>query len=227
MNKSLLSSCVIGTLLLLSIPLAKYTTPTIRIADARPQIVLATAVPVHFSGWMEDTAQISAVVNPTTKAEIDKIYAQTLSRTYVNQRGERIMLSIAYGTDQSDNLAVHFPEGCYGGQGFAVGQTSHVSMNTVAGDIPTSRMVATLNNRNEPIMYWVVVGEHAVDDAWGLKKAKLRYAMKGMIPDATLVRVSSVTGDNAAGYRLEQEFVNEMLAAMTPAHRAHFSGIGR
>lgn len=200
--------------------------PTIRIADSRPKIMLETAIPAEFGDWQEDRTQISAVVNPTALAEINKIYNQTLTRTYVNRDGERIMLSIAYGTDQSDNLSVHFPEGCYGGQGFAVGATTHEPLETIAGSIPASRLVATLNNRNEPIIYWVVVGEKAVNDIWQMKKVKLAYALDGRIPDATLMRVSTITQDNARGFTLAQEFVNQMLSSMTPAHRRHFSGQG-
>ena len=52
------------------------------------------------------------------EAIINKIYNQTLTRTYINPRGDRIMLSIAYGRDQSDALQMHKPELCYPAQGF-------------------------------------------------------------------------------------------------------------
>jgi EpsI family protein len=225
-SKSWISGVILGLCMLFALWLGQRATPTIRIADSRPKIMLETAIPAEFGDWQEDRAQISAVVNPTALAEINKIYNQTLTRTYVNRDGERIMLSIAYGTDQSDNLSVHFPEGCYGGQGFAVGATTHEPLDTIAGSIPASRLVATLNNRNEPIIYWVVVGEKAVNDIWQMKKVKLAYALDGRIPDATLMRVSTITQDNARGFTLAQEFVNQMLSSMTPAHRRHFSGQG-
>lgn len=227
MRTSLIKGVLMGTLMAGSFVLAKVATPTVRIADSRPAIDLKTAVPDRFGDWQEDRSQVSAVVNPTTQAELNKIYAQTLSRTYVNGRGERVMLSIAYGTDQRDDLAIHFPEGCYGGQGFAVTPTLHGIMNTSAAAIPTARLVATQTTRNEPITYWVVVGERAVVDAWQVKKIKLAYALKGQIPDATLMRVSSISADSADGYRLQTAFVGDMLAAMTPAHRRHFSGTGQ
>lgn len=227
MKKSLLTGMVMGGLMLLSAAMAKVATPTVRIADSRPKIELSTAIPLQFGHWEEDRAQVANVVNPTTQEELNKIYAQTLSRTYVNKQGERIMLSIAYGADQRDNLAIHFPEGCYGGQGFAVTPTILGQMQTVAGPIPTAQLIASQNTRNEPITYWVVVGEKAVYDAWHVKKIKLGYALRGLIPDATLIRVSSVTPDNADGYRLQNEFVNEMLASMTPENRRHFSGTGQ
>ena len=226
MRKSLFTGIVLGGLMVLSAALAKVAAPTVKIADTRPLIVLKTAIPEKFGDWEEDRTLVANVVNPTAQEEIDKIYAQTLSRTYVNKNGERMMLSIAYGTDQRDNLAIHFPEGCYGGQGFAVSPTVLGNIQTVAGVIPTAKLVATQTTRNEPITYWVVVGEKAVYDAWEVKKIKLSYALKGLIPDATLMRVSNITQDNAYGYRQQNDFINAMLAAMTPAHRRHFAGTG-
>lgn len=225
MNRSKIAGCVMGALMLLGAWCTQAVTPTIRVADTRPRIVLDSAIPKQFGDWREDVDQIAAVVNPSTQAELTKIYAETLSRTYVNKAGQRVMLSIAYGTEQRDNLSVHFPEGCYGGQGFAVGPTSKVALKTLAGNIASSRMVATLNNRVEPITYWVVVGDQAVPNSWELKKVKLAYALKGMIPDATLMRVSSITSDSDEGYLLQQQFVNSLLAALPPNLRQHFAGV--
>ncbi|MBB3119605.1 exosortase-associated protein EpsI, B-type [Pseudoduganella violacea] len=227
MNRSILISCILGGALVLSSAGARYLTPTVKVADGRPPVVLEQAIPSRFGDWEEDKHQIGAVVNPTTQAEIDRIYAQTLARTYVNRKGERIMLSIAYGTDQSDNLSVHFPEGCYGGQGFAVGPTVRGTLQTGAGTVPVARLTASLNGRIEPITYWVVVGEQSVDSSWQLKKAKLAYALKGLIPDATLMRVSSISADSERAFALQQQFVNDLLAAQPPAARRHFAGLGQ
>ena len=161
MNRSSVMSIVLGTSMLAAAWCTKAITPTVKIADSRPPIVLANAIPERFGDWEVDRSQVAAVVNPTTVAELNKIYAETLSRTYVNRSGARIMLSIAYGNDQRDNLAVHFPEGCYGGQGFAVDKTVQGVLPTAVGNIPVSRTEARLNSRIEPITYWVVVGDRA------------------------------------------------------------------
>ncbi|PHV17201.1 EpsI family protein [Janthinobacterium sp. BJB1] len=224
MKKSSMIGLTMGGLMLVAALCTKAVTPTLRLSDTRPKIVLSTAIPTKFGDWQEDASQVAAVVNPTTVAELNKIYAETLSRTYVNRQGNRIMLSIAYGTDQRDNLSVHFPEGCYGGQGFAVAQTSQVDLPTVGGSIATSRTVATLNSRVEPITYWVVVGDKAVPSSWEVKKVKLAYALQGMIPDATLMRVSSIGEDVEQGYQLQQAFIDQLLQSMPPDLRRHFSG---
>lgn len=224
-KKIFIAGVVMGSLMLFSGAVAKLISPTVRIADTRPAIDLNTAIPLQFGDWEEDKTQVSSVINPTTEAALKEIYAQTLSRTYVNKSGDRVMLSIAYGTDQSDNLSVHFPEGCYVGQGFGVTPTAFEKVSTAFGEIPAARLVATMYTRIEPVTYWIVVGDKVVTTSWDMKKVKLAYSLKGMIPDATLMRVSTITPDQAAGYRLQQQFVDQMLTALTPAQRSHFAGL--
>ena len=223
MKSRTVQAALVGVALLLTAVLTKAITPTIKLSDSRPPLTLSEVVPEKFGEWQEDKAQVAAVVNPETQQAINKIYAQTLSRTYVNKDGKHIMLSIAYGNSQSDDLAVHFPEGCYGGQGFAVGPTTFHQMSTPAGDFSVAHMLASTTNRIEPVTYWIMVGERAVDTSWALKKARLAYALKRTIPDATLIRVSNITADIDDGYQLQQEFIRAMLVAMPPAYRTHFA----
>ncbi|MBA5607586.1 EpsI family protein [Duganella sp. FT3S] len=227
MSRMLRSSVAIGGAMLLTVALAKVATPVHKLADSRPMIDLQSAIPSQFGDWREDRNLLAEVVNPTAAAELQRIYAQTLMRTYVNRDGERVMLSVAYGRDQTDSLSVHFPEGCYGGQGFAVGPTTRQPVAIDGMTIPMARLVASSYNRNEPVSYWIVVGDRAVNNSWDMKLAKLSYAMHGFIADATLMRVSNITLDNERGYQVQQQFVGQMLAAMPPALRYHFAGAAR
>ena len=79
------------------------------------------AVPESFGDWIALTGQPAQVVNPQTKALLDSLYSQILTRTYVHKDGYRIMLSMAYGDDQRGGLQAHRPEVCYPAQGFKVG----------------------------------------------------------------------------------------------------------
>ena len=69
------------------------------------------------------------------------------------------MLSIAYGGDQSDTMAVHKPEVCYPAQGFQILKNATASFSTGDGNIPVKRLVATQGPRIEPITYWTTVGD--------------------------------------------------------------------
>src|SRR6218665_325795 len=90
---------------------------------------------------------------------INQIYSQTVSRTYVNSSGQRVMLAIAYGANQSDALRLHVPEVCYVAQGFAVVSKSADTLSIEKQARPITKVVAKRDNRLEPIIYWVLVGD--------------------------------------------------------------------
>jgi EpsI family protein len=199
--------------------------PTKYIADQGPKIDLETMIPKQFGEWMIDSTILPVVPNPQLQEALNKVYNQTLSRTYINNKGERIMLSIAYGGDQSDNLQIHLPEGCYSGQGFAVSGKIKGILATAFGRIPVARLVASMPGRNEPITYWIVVGSQVALDSWEMKKAKLSYALKGQIPDGILIRISSITSDAEQGYEIQREFADAMLKAVTPEQLSRLIGL--
>lgn len=204
--------------------LAVALTPSRYLAQDRPEMDLETAIPRQFGGWeLEATVDI-IMPDPQVQAAVDRIYSQTLTRTYVNASGEQIMLSIAYGGDQSDSLQAHLPEGCYRGQGFAIQDKFKTLLDTALGTLPVARLVASKDYRTEPITYWIVVGDQATDDSWEMKKAKLRYALKGEVPDGMLVRISSITPDIDRGYAMQKDFAVALLSALTPAQRLRLMG---
>lgn len=219
-----LKHIMIGLSMLAAVGLSYALTPQAKIADQGPKMDLETMIPKQFGTWKLDETIVPLQVNPELQAALDKVYNQTLTRTYVNLKGERIMLSIAYGADQGDNVQIHLPEGCYKGQGFAVGDKTESAMQTLFGQIPVSQLVATMGPRNEPITYWVVVGGEVARSNWEMKKAKLKHALKGEIADGILIRVSSITPDTDRGYELQREFSESMLAAMPADYRSRLIG---
>jgi hypothetical protein len=57
-----------------------------------------------------------------------------------------------------------------------------------------------------------------------MKKAKLKFAMKGAVADGILIRVSSITPDTKSGYEMQREFSESMIKALTPEQRARIIG---
>ncbi|HYN53797.1 MAG TPA: EpsI family protein [Methylotenera sp.] len=214
---------LIGLAMFCSAGLAVAMKPTIIFADKNEKIDLEVIIPKQFNDWRQED-MVSHLVNPEEQAAISKIYAQTLSRSYINAKGERVMLSIAYGKDQSDSVGVHLPEGCYGGQGFAIQGNIQGFLKTTFGEIPAARLIATKGDRIEPITYWITVGEQAVYDGWDMKKVKLKYALKGIVPDGLLMRVSSITPDINYGYTLQNRFAEDLLATLSPSQRIRLMG---
>lgn len=217
-------SIVLLTLMLLSATLGAVLRPAINLADERPPIDLAAMVPVAFGDWRKEINLLTQVVNPQQKGVIDKIYSQTLSRTYVNTQGYRIMLSIAYGKNQSDALQLHKPEICYPAQGFTLLATLRGPLNLLGTPISATRVATSLGQRFEPVTYWTVVGDHVVTGGNDKKWIELSYALQNRIPDGMLVRLSSIDKGTENAYAQQSLFANAMVAAIAPSHRARFAG---
>ena len=199
--------------------------PTHRIADDGPAVNLETMIPKQFGDWLEQPQQLAQIINPVQKETIERIYTQTLSRTYVNGKGDVIMLTIAYGADQSDAKQLHYPEVCYPAQGFQVTSTQLNEIKTNFGSIKVKRLVTVLGSRTEPLTYWATVGNKVVMGGKETKLEQLAYGFQGKIPDGLLFRVSSITSDVQGGYNVQQEFVQNLISNLTPVNRAKIAGL--
>jgi len=224
MKKSLITSIILGILMVSSGALTLALTPTNKIADLQERIDLEIMIPVRFGDWKVDESIIPLQVDAETQAMLDKIYNNTLSRTYVNSLGERVMLSVAYGGDQSDNLSVHKPEVCYYAQGFEIMKMFADELLTQYGTLPIKRLMAVKGNRNEPITYWVTVGNKAVLPGLDQKLQQLRYGLTGSVPDGILVRVSSIDSDRDKAYLLQTIFIKDLLSTVDDKERTRLIG---
>lgn len=199
--------------------------PTQKIADAGPKMDLETLIPAQFGDWKIEETIAPIILNPVQKAVLEKIYSQTLSRTYVNSRNERVMLSIAYGGDQSDSMAVHKPEVCYPSQGFEILKNKNGLFSTGFGEIPVRRLVAAQGRRVEPITYWTTVGDTvAIKEGLQWKLSQIKYGLTGKIPDGLLFRISSIQADEEAAYRTQDDFSRALLGALTPEGKQRIIG---
>lgn len=199
--------------------------PTIRMADQRP-VNLEKMIPLQFGDWKLDQSVMPLQVDPEIQAKLDQIYSQVLSRTYINSKGERVMLSIAYGGDQSDGSRAHRPEVCYPAQGFQVVWQALGSMATDTGTIPVKRLITRKGERTEPITYWMMVGERPARSGMEQKMAQLEYGFRGLIPDGMIVRVSNISADSEQSFHLQTAFVSDMLPAVNAAERVRISAQG-
>lgn len=216
---------ILMVLMLAASGMAVALKPTKKIADQGPKIELETLIPKSFGEWRQELATSVQVVDPQQKEMIDKIYNQTLSRTYVSTQGYRIMLSLAYGGDQSDAMQLHKPEVCYPAQGFTLHEKHADTLNLGTGSIPISRVSTSLGNRNEPITYWITIGDKVVKGGGIQKKlVEMSHGLSGNIPDGMLIRVSSIDPDKARAYQMHDRFSNQMLEALAPEARWRLAG---
>lgn len=211
--------------MLLSSGLAVAMRPNHKIADAAPKVILEKLVPARFGDWRAEGDRSLGVVNPQQTELLNKIYAQILTRTYTNINGERVMLSIAYGSDQSDSMQLHRPEICYPAQGFQVSSMRRELLHVGQGEIPITRLETAMGQRAEPLTYWITVGDVAVTNSVDKKLKEMRYGLTGKIPDGLLFRVSSIDNDASHAFSIQDNFINQLLGAVGPEARKRLSGI--
>lgn len=192
------------------------------------KLQLESYIPQTFNDWR--VLEMNALlVNPRLEKALNEIYAETLSRTYVDSNNNRVMLSIAYGENQSDSVALHAPEGCYGGQGFKIESLSKDMYVADFGRFPVMRMLAQKTDRIEPVTYWMRIGEKVVYPGKDTKIQKIKYGLNGKIPDGLLFRVSTILNDTSessikSAFETQDRFVNDLVLSVSTDRRAYIIG---
>ena len=203
--------------------------PTRKMAKMRVNFRLDRLVPTTFGNWQVDTHTVGGIVNPQTEAMLDRLYRQLLERTYIDTAGHRIMLSIAYGDDQADDsVQLHYPEVCYPAQGFQVRDNRKDVVELSPGSIRVRRLQTQFGeNRFEPVTYWTIIGDQQSLGGWDRKMSEIRHGLKGEIVDGLLFRVSSIDRNAAEGFRSQDGFIRDIVAAMAPEARRQLAGLGQ
>jgi len=214
----------VALLMLCALVLSSVATPHEKLADTRAQFLLDKEVPREFGDWRIDESIVPLPPSPDQESVLNQIYDQILARTYVNSRGERIMLSITYGSRQTQQLRAHRQEVCYRSQGFNISGLEHTELQVAGGTLPATRMVATQNTRVEPVTYWFTTGDTVVLNYWDREWAQFRYALSGYVPDGYLVRISSLQRDPQQAFRRHIEFADTLFAHVDPELRRRLVG---
>ncbi len=217
-------TAVAGVLMAAAVGATVALKPQKMLADSGPKVVLENSVPLAFGDWKLDPDVGAMVPSEVQQEKIRLIYSQTLSRTYVNSRGERIMLAIAYGSNQTQQLRAHRQEVCYTAQGFQVSALHNENLLVDGVEVPVTRMVAANGARVEPVTYWFTMGSSVVRSYLDRQLVQLKYALSDFIPDGYLFRVSSINPDAGAAYRTQAQFVDSLMKSLSPAVRAKLLG---
>jgi EpsI family protein len=215
---------VIGLVLLVAAVAALIAKPDQLVAAQGPKVDLESLIPKQFETWHLDESVVPLQASPDQEAALRKIYSQTLARTYVNGRGERIMLSVVYGDGIDRQLDIHRPEYCYAAQGFQVSQYTDQIIQTLFGSLSMRRLVASNGPRIEPISYWIRIGDKALSSTLERKLDRIKRGLTGQAGSGMLVRVSSIDKDENLAYKEQEAFINSLLKAMPSAQRAELIG---
>jgi len=224
MQSTLRRAVLMGGLLLSATALGVVGVPDQKLADTRAAFDLEQAVPKSFGDWRIDASVVPLPPSPDQQSLLNKIYDQILSRTYINSKGERVMLSITYGSKQNQQLRAHRQEVCYSSQGFRITELKRTQVPVGKAMLPATVMVATKDRRVEPVTYWFTTGDTVVMSYWEREFAQFRYALSGYVPDGYLVRMSSLTDNTPAAFEQHLAFVNELIGHLDPELRRRLVG---
>jgi EpsI family protein len=136
------------------------------------------------------------------------------------------MLMVAYGPVQNFRLKAHRPEICYTAAGFRVSDKTGAEVVYRDGEPPLKvvHITAERESRLEPISYWMRVGNDITTGIFDRQLVRLKYGLRGYIPDGALMRVSTIGLPKQASYQLQDQFIRDLLAALAPADRKFFVG---
>lgn len=178
---------------------------------------LNDALPRAFGPW---ESEVSDLVSPEQAGRLSKaLYSELTGRVYFhNQTGEQVMMLLAYGDTQSDLLQLHRPESCYPAVGFTLELSEPADVVIGKGvTIPGRRVIASMRDRRENILYWTRLGERLPRSGGDQRMARLQNAMEGYVADGILARFSAY-GESANAFRTVGSFVSGLLQA-TPADK--------
>jgi EpsI family protein len=210
--------------------LAEAIRPRELLASTQVAPDLDKIIPRDFGGWhLVPNVGLVTPSEPAAYLERElstRIYSQEVARGYSDSAGNVIMFLVAYGPVQNYRLKSHLPEVCYGASGFRVSPKTVTQLNYQEGAAPLtiSRLIAEKERRFEPITYWMKVGGEVATGVFDRQIARMKYGLRGIIPDGALIRVSTVGLSETASYKLQDQFIHDLLAALRPQDRKFFTG---
>jgi len=211
----------IGAGMVLAAMLAWAMVPRARMTQPVPD--LESVIPKQFADWrVVDAGLLQMDLMPRLEdgdePRLDQPYDQTLMRTYRNSRGDTVMLAVAYGREQRQELKIHRPELCYISQGFKVLSRRRVQLSFADGAIPAVRLITSNGRRLEPVTYWMRLGNSFATDAWQSRLRILKEGLLRRVPDGVLVRVSTAAPLMAESvsedFRLQEAFLRDFRASV-------------
>ncbi len=187
---------------------------------------LAPLIPSRLGPYT--SRDVSDLVAPQEDSLASRLYGQTVGRVYSMDGGLEIMMLVAHGDTQNDDLQLHRPEICYTFFGYTIShsETLDLPLSPIV-TLPCRTLVATAPDRQETILYWSRLGDYFPLTRKQQQTDRLATAMKGEIADGLLARFSVAGPDSGAALRVMTAFVPQLLKAIAPNARDVFVGSRR
>ena len=177
---------------------------------------LTNLVPQQLGPWSQ--GREGDIVLPRTEGSLaSRLYGDQLARIYyrADQANLPMMLSIAYGSRQSDALQLHRPEACYPAVGFTVGAPRSLVLDLGGRQVPAVALTATAGDRVEDLVYWTRMGRRFPRNETEQREMRFANAIEGLVPDGALVRASAVrTNPNVPVFGEVEAFLKALAGSL-------------
>jgi EpsI family protein len=181
---------------------------------------LEDLVPKKIGNW--SFVANSGLVVPPNDPMLNALYSQQLTRVYSDGINPPIMLLMAQSGSQTGFLQVHRPDFCYRASGYQISPVRPHPIELQTGTLPASMMDATTGGTPEHVVFWTRIGDR-IPTSWTQQKLVVaEQNLRGIIPDAILVRASIVSEDGTAARAAIDHFVRSMLEAIPVTKRTVF-----
>jgi EpsI family protein len=166
----------------------------------------------------------SGLVVPPEDQLARALYSQLLTRVYADPSGAPIMLLVAQSASQTGILQIHRPEFCYTAGGYKLSPSMPHPVQLPGSVLPALSISATRDARTEQIVYWTRIGNH-MPVSWPQQRMAVAMDnLRGLIPDAIMVRVSTFGNDRAAALAVVDDFIRTLMESVAPPIRRVFVG---
>lgn len=215
-NINLKHAAVLILLVVLAKPATLALTPRNAVNDNISS--LSEIIPTHFGQWrvvQSPYLQADLSVSNDNERTLENPYDAVLMRTYVNSKGDYVMLAIAYAREQKQDVKLHLPEICYPAQGFSIIEKNNALFDMGKGNpkVKGKRLIAQNKARLEAISYWARIGNELPTDGLDMRLAIFREGLAGRVADGMLIRVSTIINHKDAAkmaYEEQIQFLTDL-----------------
>jgi EpsI family protein len=219
---------LIGTACVLSSGVALALKPRRKISLLPAGAKLSDILPRQFGRW--DSRDVTDLYAPETPDSLQaRLYGETVARLYTDRRsGTQILMLMAHGDSQSNELQLHRPEVCYPAFGFSLTSSAPLELKIGNGvTLPARRLLAQSSRETQAVLYWTRLGEYFPVSVTEQRLNRLTTAMHRYIPDGLLARFSMDETDSSRAFAAIAEFIPALLAQIANDRRGVFVGTAR
>lgn len=221
MAASFRQTAVLMTCLLVGAITARLLTPNAVHVEAYPEF--DQRLPSQVAQWTYTPSAMQQVAASTAKdTDLSQPYNEVSMRTYRDPQGHAVMLTLAWGQRQRQEVKVHRPDLCYVAQGYKVISLSNkqtTGFSGVSHPVLVHHMLAQNAQSYEAVAYWMRIGSNFSEGALETRMHIIEEGLKGRIPDGILVRSSiraNTKEEAEAAFPLLDQFLLDLYGS-TPS----------